>query len=198
MAIDHNNVISRINKNDNLLEILIDIEDFLDSIDLRTFSNWYSGEIVEGPHIKRYFIDFTLKYPWHQLPDPEGAQRLRNFQILVKYRKATELKPVAVTKKSDMEDGTNRPKMVHTKVLLVHLRIPRRYIDIIDEINNDYEDDVDSEHLDQAADEGISDENILTGGSQPADPNAPPPPPGGAGPAPTPPPAPPAISPMGG
>ena len=198
MPIDHERVVKRINDNDNLLEVLIDVEDFLDSLDLYVFKNWIDGQVVQGPIIKRYFVELTLKYTVDKIPDPRGAKRLMIYDVEVTFKKSTELKPIKVVKPSDYEDGGHRPRLEHTKVWLVHLKIPRRYIENIIDLADDYEDEVSSEHLDAAADEGISDENVLQGGQMQPDMGMGGPPMGGAGPAPTPPPTPPQVNPMGG
>ena len=196
MPIDHEKVLKRLNDNDNLLEILIDIEDFLDSLDLYVLKNWIDGMIVDGPYIKRYFIELTLKYTDFQKPDPAGIKRLKAYDVEVRGKKATELVPIPITEPSDYEEGTHRPKMKHSPVWLIHLKIPRRYIDnIIDSELEDYEDEIDKNDIDDAVDAGITNQSGLTGApDQQGMPGGP-----MAGPAPTAPPAPPpAPNPTGG
>ncbi|MFA5491233.1 MAG: hypothetical protein WC284_18790 [Candidimonas sp.] len=107
------------------------MEDFLDKMDIYAFSGWIEGEVVDGPHVDRYWVEFTLKYPYRDMPDPAAAERLASYDVRIKYKKASELKPVLVVDQTDFRDNTKKPKMQRIPIWLVTLSIPRRFIDEI-------------------------------------------------------------------
>ena len=53
--------IQRLYDQDNLLDILIEFEAVLDSLDLYTFKKWFEGEVASGPWLRRYWVEVTLK-----------------------------------------------------------------------------------------------------------------------------------------
>lgn len=149
-------VIKRLNENESLLDILIEMEDFLDSLDLYAFKNWIDGEVVEGPVVSRYWCEMTLKYPYSKMPDPKGGMRLVEHDVRVSFKESTELNPIKVETPNDFRDGTRKPKLEHTKIWLVSMRIPRRFIDeIIDQSIEMYDDEVEIEDVESAEDEGL-------------------------------------------
>jgi hypothetical protein len=160
--IDPQFVIKRIKDNDSLLDILVQVEDFLDSLDLYAYKHWIDGEIVSGPSITRYWISLILKYPHRRMPDPQGAIRLLGREVRVSYRESSELKPIKVEEPADLRDGERKPKFRHAPVWLVTLEIPRRYIDdISEEWIDQYDDEVEVEDVEDAEDEGLSGEANL-------------------------------------
>ena len=52
----------KISKSTGLTDILIEFERVLDELGLYTYQNWIEGEIVEGPHLSRYWIELSLMY----------------------------------------------------------------------------------------------------------------------------------------
>ena len=50
----------KISKSTGLTDILIEFERVLDELGLYTYQNWIEGEIVEGPHLSRYWIELSL------------------------------------------------------------------------------------------------------------------------------------------
>jgi hypothetical protein len=80
--------LERIQDSPHLLDLLIQMEDVLDSLDVYVFKNWYLGEIVEGPTVRRYWLDFTLKYAYDKMPDPKAALRLLKHDVRVDFWKA--------------------------------------------------------------------------------------------------------------
>ena len=76
---DQNYILNNLRANtsrDSALETLMDFERVLDTANIYAYKNWMEGEIVEGPHIDRYWVTVTLMYYKNQMPDPEGAMRL--------------------------------------------------------------------------------------------------------------------------
>lgn len=153
--IDPSQVVKRLNTNDDLLDILIEMEDFLDSRDLYAFKNWIDGVIIDGPHVSRYWCELTLKYPYMKMPDPAGKARLEEHDVRVDYTESTELVPVQVQSPEDFRPGSRKPKLEHSKIWLVTISIPRRFIDDIIDQNMENYDDVGIDGAEDATDAKI-------------------------------------------
>lgn len=161
---DQTSFLKRLQRSDSLLDVLIQVEDVLDSMDMYAFKNWFEGEVVDGPHVSRYWVTVTLKYPYKKMPDPQGGMRLVFHGAKVFYQKAEEEKPIEVKSPSDVdEDG--HPKMEKKKIWLVTLKIPRRFIDELDDSEIEAYDDeledinVDVDDVSDARDEGVEDDS---------------------------------------
>jgi hypothetical protein len=116
--------------NQSLLDVMISIEDYMDSLDLWAFKNWINGQIVDGPWVKRYWVIITAKYPYEEMPDPQGGLRLLKYGTKVKFEKTFEEVPVDVKDPTqDIDPETKKPKMVKKKIWYVHFKIPRKFID---------------------------------------------------------------------
>lgn len=131
--------IDKINETPHLLDILLEIEDVLDSMDIYAFKNWIRGEVIFGPHIKRYSVNITLKYPKGFMPDPLGGMRLQKQGIYVEYK--------------DNDDGD----------YIVDIELPRKLINSVNDSSTDfYDDEVDVDIVASAVDMGIdSDSGIV-------------------------------------
>lgn len=144
MAIDF----EKLQESPHLLDVLVQMEDVLDSFDLYVFKNWIKGEIVEGPSVRRYWFDFTLRYPINEMPDPKGAMRLLKHGIRINYEKAT----VEDDDGKEPEDG----KSTHWEI---KISIPRRLISDMNSAELDfYDEDVEVEDVQDAQDGGMNDE----------------------------------------
>lgn len=153
---DINKLISKLNDSKSLMDVLIQMESFMDDLDLYVYKNWFDGEIVDGPNIKRYWVSIILKYPFKQMPDPEGGLRLIKHGAKVSYKKAFEELPIPITDPSDFRDGTTKPKMKKEQVWLVEVQIPRRFIDELDDSDLElYADEVDVDDVSDARDDDI-------------------------------------------
>lgn len=153
------NIIKRLTDNTSLLDIMIQAEDYLDSLDLYAFRNWIKGEVVDGPWVKRYWVSFTLKYPYEDMPDPQGGLRLLKYGSKVLFKKTTEEVSVDPKSKEDIDPETKKPKTESRKIWYVTIKIPRRFIEDIDAKNLElYNDILDLEDVSDARDEGISSE----------------------------------------
>lgn len=157
-------VIKKLTSKDDLLSVMLDIERYLDNANLYTFDNWFSGELVDGPIVKKYWIEITLKYPYKKMPDPRGGLRLTPHGTKISYRKAYELVPQPIENPGDYEPGTRKPKMKKEPIWLIHMRIPRRFVDALDqEMLDIYAEEVDDEEkVEDAAIKGEAN----TGGPQ--------------------------------
>ena len=158
-------VVNRISDNEDLIDILIDIENYLDSNNLYVYKNWKLGEVVAGPFTRPYWIKLTLKYPYRKMPDPEGGLRLLQHGTKFSFRKAEELVPITVKSESDYQPGTKKPKMKKIKIWLIDMLIPRKFVRNIDkEVMDQYEEEVDVETVDDAEAEGINSEKAVKQG----------------------------------
>lgn len=168
--------LEKIQDTPHLLDILLQMEDVLDSLDVYVFKNWYLGEVAEGPVIRRYWLDFTLKYPYDKMPDPKAALRLLKHGIRVDFWKAklkgnefvdAEDDQVA-EEEGNMEVGAKKDEKkdpAKDTVWLVRISIPRRLVSQMsaDELDF-YDDEVDVEDVEDAKDSGIDDESAYTSG----------------------------------
>ena len=162
-------VIKKLTSKEDLLSVMIDIEDYFDNANLYAFDNWFSGELVDGPIVRKYWIEITLKYPYKKMPDPRGGLRLTPHGTKIFYRKAYELVPQPINSPSDYDPGTKNPKMKHEPIWLIHFRIPRRFVEALDqEMLDIYSDEVEHDEVEDAVTQGET-ENLgggLTGGPQ--------------------------------
>lgn len=168
--------IQKIQDSPHLLGILLQIEDVLDSLDVYVFKNWYLGEVVEGPNIRRYWLDFTLKYPLDKMPDPKAALRLLKHGIKVDYWKSriqSNFIDVENNENNNLEDASNNgmsateqsksPDPIKDYVWLIKISIPRRLVNQMSAEELDfYDEDVDVEDVEDAKDTGIDDESAYT------------------------------------
>lgn len=144
--------LQKLNKQPNLIDIMVDVEDYLDNSDLYVFDNWIKGVLVRGPVVKKYWVEITLKYERDQMPDPEGGLRLTPHGTRVQFEKAQELRAEPIRSPSDYEPGTTKPRMKPHDVWLVHMCIPRRFVEAINqELLDQYDDE--AEDTDQAEDQ---------------------------------------------
>lgn len=158
--------LEKITESPHLLDILLQMEEVLDSLDIYVFENWYLGEVVEGPKIRRYWLDFTLKYDIDKMPDPKAALRLMKHGARVdfwkaKYGKDGEFEDeaeVAETSQKRQEDESDKEKL--DLFWLVRISIPRRLVSQMSAEELDfYDDEVDVEDVEDAKDTGIDDES---------------------------------------
>ena len=154
--------VNRISDSEDLTDILIDIENYLDSNNLYVYKNWIQGEVVAGPFTKPYWIKITLKYPYAQMPDPEGGLRLLQHGTKINFCLAEEEVPVKVKSESDYQPGTKKPKMKKEKIWLIDMLIPRKFVRNLDkEVIDQYEEEVDTDTVDDAEAEGIDAEKAV-------------------------------------
>lgn len=170
MAID----LEKLEDSPHLLDLLIKMEDVLDTLDVYVFKNWFSGEVVEGPKVRRYWLDMTLKYPYEKMPDPRAGLRLLKHGVRVDFEKVriedeTEI-PVGNEDGNvsplgnGREDGATKDGKTDKDeqgelFWMVRVSIPRRLIVEINAGTLDfYDEEIDAEDIQDANDSGISDE----------------------------------------
>ena len=130
-----NDQIKKISETNTLLDMLLEFEKTLDSIDLYAFANWDEGEVLEGPTLGRHHLTVKLMYPHAKMPDPDGAKRLMARDCLVEYSKDTLIKPKRVRNFDDLiievkPDGvpSYKAKTTEEKVWVVEIKMPKELI----------------------------------------------------------------------
>ncbi len=193
MAID----LEKLQESPNLLDILLQMEDVLDQMDVYVFDNWLKGDVVEGPIVRRYWLDMTLRYDFNDMPDPRAALRLLKHGVRVDYQKARYSDEDPRKDPEAVDEDDKKDYKEEDMCWLLKVSIPRRLVVQIDAAQHDfYDEEIDVDDVEDAKDSGIDDESAYTDGEQSApgggDPMAPGGPPGGPGAAPGGPGAPPA------
>lgn len=155
MAIDF----EKLQESPHLLDILIQMEDVLDTMDVYVFKNWLRGEIVEGPIVRRYWLDMTLRYPFDKMPDPKAGLRLLKHGVRVDYEKAryeTEEFGSGGVEIEENEEDENTEDLVW----LVRISIPRRLVSQMNAAQHDfYDEEIDVDDVEDAQDSGLDDES---------------------------------------
>lgn len=115
------------------LNILIELEEVLDTLNIYSYKNWEYGEIVAGPDVSKYWISITLMYPYKLMPDPDAALRLTKHGARVFFKRDTFYEPKKIVTPDDLEatdeNGKRRPKRVKKPVWLVIVEMPRQFVD---------------------------------------------------------------------
>lgn len=70
--------------------VLLQVEDFLDNNHLYAYTNWFEGEVYDGPDLEKYWVRIKLKYDYNLMPDPKAIERLVNLGVKVKYEEIKE------------------------------------------------------------------------------------------------------------
>jgi len=168
-----NNNINSIHGSETLLDLLLEWEDVLDSLDIYAFKNWKKGELVDGPQVEKYWITATLMYPYSLMPDPEATKRLTKHGIKVSYKEDHYLKPAKLVHPEDAEpraneekyttggqikpsEGKRRAKLVKIPTWLVKIEIPRHFIDefLADTAKTSNDENIELTDVKDAYDEG--------------------------------------------
>jgi hypothetical protein len=144
------------------LETMMDIERVLDSLDIYAFKNWKKGELVEGPILKKHWVESTFMWPKKSMPDPDGAKRLLGYNAKVTFTESSLSTPVKVEDYSDFRAGTKKPKLREDPVWLVTIKLP---IELVKEFKEGYTEvegrDIDLQELDDAYEEGLDQSELM-------------------------------------
>jgi hypothetical protein len=166
--------LEKIQDSEHILEILLQCEDILDSLDIYVYKNWFKGEIISGPNVKKYWIDLGLAYELDSMPDPRASLRLIKFGVKVKFEKIQrQVKRNLYTNKEQ--------KTENDEIWVVTLSIPKRLISQIESSDDEfYDDEVDTDDVDSAKDAGMDNESAYmtdeqNGGAPSQDGGMPPP-----------------------
>lgn len=156
------NKLSYIHSNVNILDLLMEFERTLDSVNLYAYKNWMEGEIVEGPIIDRYWVTVKLMFPKKLMPDPNGGMRLVKLGCKVNFEEDQFKAPVKITGRNSYADMTKKKAKVKIHdVWIVTIVMPKRYLDerILDTIAS-YGDKnslvVNTDDISQAYDDSVS------------------------------------------
>lgn len=101
-------IVKRLNDNEHLLDILIEIENFMDSLDLYVFKNWIDGIIVDGPNVKRHWASIILKFDYDKMPDPQGGMRLIKHGCNVYFKESQEIEYVEQSPNDTIGQANNK------------------------------------------------------------------------------------------
>jgi hypothetical protein len=156
---------------DSALETLMDFERVIDNTNVYAYKNWIEGQIVEGPHIEKYWVTVTLMYRESSMPDPEGAERLSRIGAKVYFAK-DELVSAAKLKTPDDRDtpddadgkrpGQPRAKKVVTPIWLVTIELPRKHLEGVADATLRVDDqNIDSTAVEQATADGLGDDDVI-------------------------------------
>jgi hypothetical protein len=152
------NNIKEIAMTDSSLATLIDYERVLDQLDLYSFKNWQLGELVSGPIYEKYFITCSWMYPFRQMPDPSGAERLLGYGCEVNFKKDFYEYPKKVESPDDFQPGTKYPRMVKKPVWVVTITMPKKLMGDIEKGSLELENEIiDAEDIETAYEENVDD-----------------------------------------
>jgi hypothetical protein len=141
------------------------MESFLDDLDIYVFKNWFEGEVVDGPTIERHWVSMILKYPYNKMPDPEGGMRLLKYGTVVSFARAQEedtedheehdlrdINAKPPVRGNDAENVLSREAPQLKDIWLVSIKIPRHFIDELQQMDNELDAEADAEHVQAAKD----------------------------------------------
>jgi hypothetical protein len=116
----------------NSLNILKDFERVIDELDVYVYDNWIDGELVEGPKDSRYWVTCTFMWPYKNMPDPVGGQRLLDYGCKVAYTQDSIVEVRKIKTADDIRPGTKKGKIDTKKVWYVEIKIPKKLMFDID------------------------------------------------------------------
>lgn len=156
-------------KRSSRLDVLMQVDEYLDNLNVYAYPNWFEGEIVDGPEIEKYWVTLTLMYPHKMMPDPAGAERIINTGGKVYFAKDTL---VSAAKLKEPEDRADKPdprrpgrpaaKKVRHPIWLVTLEIPRQFMDQMTLDRMDLEDtNVKNDDLEKAYNQDMGEDDVL-------------------------------------
>jgi hypothetical protein len=161
MALD----LEKLDQTPHVLDMLLQMEDVLDSLDLYVFENWLDGAVVDGPNIRRYWVSMTLLYPYKKMPDPRAILRLMKHDVRVDFSKGRrqeggfeKLDDASGTDAQERQQGQQGQEGEEPTemVWLVKISFPRRLITDLHAAQLDfYDDEIDIDDVQDAHDDGI-------------------------------------------
>lgn len=153
-------VVSQYYDNSTMLDVAIAIDGFFEEIAcLYPYANWFDGEIIAGPEVKKYWVTLVLKYDYKMMPDPKGAKVLTKLGCKVFYKQFKQKVEVPVVSSNDL-DQRHRPKTTVEPCWIVKIVIPKKFIE-----NEDLK-DMDS--IDNEIDMNQVEETLNNGGENSA------------------------------
>jgi hypothetical protein len=132
---DYKDIIQNIEQiygSNNSLNILKDFERVLDELDMYVYENWIDGELVSGPHEKRYFIECTFMWPYDKMPEPVAAKRLLEYGCKVEIAESKIAKVRKIKKPEDIRPGTRKGKIDYESIWMIRISMPKKLMNDID------------------------------------------------------------------
>ena len=169
---DQLDIIKQLDKNINrnsALDVLLQVDSVLDSLNIYAYKNWIEGEIVDGPQIERYWVTVTLMYPHKLMPDPAGAERILAKGGKVFFAKDELITAAKLVTPDDVADEPDerRPDMPAAKkikrpIWLITLELPRNFLDSMTSDKVKIDDlSIDTQTVEDAYDDGLGDDDAL-------------------------------------
>lgn len=157
--------INDIYKNENYLDVLMNIDDFFDILNVYVFPNWFDAEVIEVKFL-RHFTNIILKTPRDKKPDIKGSVLLSKYDCLVKYKESYEYLPKEYKTEKDIKYNTRtgkyEPIMEKKDIWLIDILIPNKHI-----INdNVYDLDAIQKKLDDKDDNDENIESVVSNGDE--------------------------------
>jgi len=165
-------VVQTLYTSDGSMNILLDFERVLDTLNVYAFRNWSLGELVEGPEIAKYTVACTFLWPEHMMPDPRAGKRLLSFGCTVSYYKTKMKVPKKIEEPDDYREEGKKAKLIEKSVWLVEVTMPKNILNDIrqgavevageeielSELDMAYDLNLDDEAITDTADEEFGDE----------------------------------------
>lgn len=111
----------------NLLDVAMECAYFMEQIGVLGYRNWDKGEIVNGPHVSRFFSTISLMFSAQSLPDITVIDRLKNMDCKISHETDTYRRVVTYKEGNQTTDPMSQ-KVVDHKVWIVTIKIPNRYL----------------------------------------------------------------------
>ena len=118
----------KVHRSASLLDVLIEFDKFLDDLNVYSYENWLDGEIIDGPHLSRYWCEISMMFPYKKMPDPAGGKRLTDKGCKVSYAKDELLKPRQIKSPADYRPGTTKGKIDAHPIWVVEIKMPKQLI----------------------------------------------------------------------
>lgn len=135
---DYKDIIQNIEQiygSNNSLNILKDFERVLDELDIYVYENWIDGELVSGPHEKRYFVECTFMWSYDKMPEPIAGKRLIEYGCTVEFAESKIAKVRKIEKPGDIRPGTRKGKIDYEAIWMVKITMPKK---LMNDINRGY------------------------------------------------------------
>jgi hypothetical protein len=127
--------IEQIYGSNNSLNLLKDFERVIDELDVYVYENWIDGELVSGPHEKRYFVECTFMWPKDRMPEPRGGLRLAEYGCKVEVAESKIGRVRKIKTPDDIRPGTRKGKIDQEEVWLFRISMPKK---LMTDINRGY------------------------------------------------------------
>lgn len=120
-------------QHEDLLDVMIACEDFIDICGAYSFLNWDKGEVC-GCKVFKYFVNIMLKYPYEDMPDPKAVKIFESYGCKVIFKEMYDYKPMQKVEDEeetyvDDKTKTRKNKIKREKIWFVDIMIPRKYIE---------------------------------------------------------------------